>query len=128
MFRPAINELPSNRSAKRWLVEAREPLADYLPYLVQLLWVGFERGLSIPGRGQKYRWELEVASGELLDPMLDQAKVMRWFVNNLNGDNEAVQTGMLEDLLEGAKTWEEAAQSLMEWFYDRKSADDPYFG
>jgi hypothetical protein len=52
---------------------------------------------------------------------------MRWFVNNPDGDDEAVQIEMLEDLLEAAKTWEEAAQSIMEWFYDRKAADNPYF-
>jgi len=92
---PAINEWPLNRLAERWLAEAKEPIADYLPYLVQLLWVGFDRGLPVPGRGNKYRWELELASGELLSPKLDQVLVMRWFVNNPEGEDEAVQSDML---------------------------------
>ena len=70
---------------------------------------------------------MELASGELLDPTLDQMLVMRWFVNNPNREDEAVQSDMLEDLLDEAKSWEEAAQSLMDWFYDRKAADNPYF-
>jgi hypothetical protein len=52
---------------------------------------------------------------------------MRWFVNNPDGPDEAEQRDTLEGVLEEAKTWEGAVQGLMEWFYDRKAADDPYF-
>jgi hypothetical protein len=121
------NRQPLNQEAKRRLQEAREPLRPDLPYLVQLLSLGFHRGLDIPGVGQKYRWELEQASGLLLDPQLNSVKVMRWFLNNPNGGRQAEQNDTLTLWLEEASDWSTAAQSLMEWFYARKAAQDPYY-
>jgi hypothetical protein len=46
---------------------------------------------------------------------------MRWLTNNPNGPNQAEQSQTLLVALEQAKSWEEAAQSLMEWCYDRKA-------
>jgi hypothetical protein len=124
-----VNRWPLNREALRWLIAAKEPPEEHLPYLSQLVWMGFDRGLPVPGRGDKYRWELELAAGELLlNPKLDSVKVMRWFVSNPNGPEEEVeQSDTLLYLLEKGQCWEEAAQFVMEWFYDRKAADEPYF-
>jgi hypothetical protein len=68
-----------------------------------------------------------MASGELLDRNLDPVRVMRWFTNNPNGPGQGEQNDTLRAYLEQAKSWQEAAQSLMEWFYDRKAAQDPYY-
>jgi hypothetical protein len=122
-----VNRWPLNQDAKKRLLEAGEPPEPNLPFLVQLLSAGFERGLGIPGPAQKYRVELEQASAELLDPRLDPAKVMRWFLSNPNGPEPGEQNDSLRLLLEKASSWQEAAQNLMEWFYDRKAAQDPYY-
>jgi hypothetical protein len=82
------------------------------PYLVQLLAEGFLAGLPVPGLGQRYRWNLAQASGELLDRSLNPVQVMRWFTNNPDTRSQAEQSQTLLSLLEEAKSWEEAAQSL----------------
>lgn len=122
-----VNRWPLNQVAFQWLSQGRLPASPDLPYLVQLLSEGFQVGLPVPGLGQKYRWELEQASAELLDRSLNPVLVMRWFTNNPNTPSQAEQSQTLLSLLEQAKSWEEAAQGLMEWFYDRKAAQDPYY-
>jgi hypothetical protein len=52
---------------------------------------------------------------------------MSWFVNNPNAGDEKEQSDTLETLLEESLNWEEAAQNLMECFYDRKAAQEPYY-
>jgi hypothetical protein len=98
-----------------------------LPYLVQLLAEGFEAKLFIPGQGGRYWTDLEGAAAQLLDHSLDAVRVMRWFVSNPNGGHEKEQRDTLQILLEESPNWEEAAQSLMKWFYDRKASQDPYY-
>ena len=123
----AVNRWPLNQDAKRRLQEAREGLRPDLPYLVQLLNLGFDRNLDVPGPGQKFRAELEQASQEMLDPSLSPMTVMRWLLNNPNAGQQAEQNDTLRLQLERASNWSTAAQALMEWFYDRKAAQDPYF-
>lgn len=122
-----VNRWPLNLLAKRWLDQARLPSSPDLPYLVQLLYEGFEENLSIPGQGQNYRADLEQAASQLLDRDLNPVDVMRWFLNSPRGPSQGEQNDTLRLQLEQAKSWEEAAQSLMEWFYDRKAAQDPYY-
>ena len=121
------NSWPLNQVAKRRLLEAGEsPHPNWL-YLIQLLQLGFEKGLPIPGQGDNYRPELEGATNQLFDPDLKPAQVMRWFLSNRNAGDQAEQTATLAGCLEGAETWEGAAQSLMEWFYDLKASHDPFY-
>ena len=79
------------------------------------------------GQGQKYRADLDLAVGELLDRRLDPVRLTHWFVNNPDGGEESEQNHTLLLRLKEAKDWEEAAQNLMEWFYDRISAENPYY-
>ena len=44
-----VNGWSLNREAKRWLDQAHLPSSPHLPYLVQLLWEGFEANLAVPG-------------------------------------------------------------------------------
>jgi hypothetical protein len=122
-----VNRRPLNQAAKRWLRQAGLGTDPEIPYVVQLLSEGFEANLSVPGQGQKYWADLELASGELLDRSLNPVQVMRWLTDNPNGPDQREQNDTLRTFLEQAKSWEEAAQSLMEWFYDRKAAQDPYY-
>jgi hypothetical protein len=112
------NQWPLNQLAKRWLDEALLPASPDLPYLAQLLWEGFEAGLVIPGQGQQYRWELHQAAGQLLDRSLDPVDVIHWFISNPDGGDEEEQGDTLQTFLEESRSWEEAAQNVMEWFYD----------
>jgi hypothetical protein len=122
-----VNRWPVNRLALRWLREARLPVSPDLPYLVQLLSQGFEADLPLLGQGQKYRADLDLAAGQLLDPSLNPADVMRWLTNSPSGPSPSEQLQTLQSSLEQAKSWQEAAQNLMEWFYDRISAENPYY-
>ena len=121
------NRWPLNRLALRWLNEAREPVRVDLPYLPQLLWLGFERNLPVPGAPEREWGSLELAAGQMLDPSLDPLRIMRWFQNNPDGPEESEQSRNLQALLREAKNWEEAAQSLMEIFWDLLSATNPVF-
>src|SRR5215469_1777017 len=122
-----VNQWPVNQAAQRWLRQANQPPDPHSPYLVQLLNLGFQSSLFLPGQGQQYRAELSQAASELYDPSLDPVKVMRWFQSNPQGPSWAEQSQTLLSLLEQARSWEEAAQSLMEWFYDLKAGQDPYY-
>lgn len=121
----SVNRWPLNRVALRWLQQGNLPVSSSFPYLVQLLSEGFEANLFIPGQGQRYRADLEQAAHQLLDYSLNPAAVMRWLTDNPNIPDQAEQSQTLLLQLERAKSWEEAAQNLMEWFYDRKAAQDP---
>jgi hypothetical protein len=83
------------------------------PYLVQLLQLGFERGLQIPGQGQSYREDLELAANQLLSPNLQPVQVMRWLLSNRNAGDQVEQNDTLRRELESAQDWQEAAQNLM---------------
>jgi hypothetical protein len=121
------NGWPLNQAAKRWLLQAKvSPDPNYL-YLVQLLNLGFEENLTIPGQGQRYRADLELAAGQLFAPELKPVEIMEWLLSNPNGPDQPEQSQTLQSFLEDAKSWEEAAQSLMEWFYDLKAGQDPYY-
>jgi hypothetical protein len=122
-----VNKWPLNQAALGWLRRAHKPADSSLPYLAQLLSEGFEANLALAGPGQKFRAELHQASDQLLDWSLDPVAVMRWFTDNPNGPSQPEQSQSLLLELEKAKSWEEAAQNLMEWFYDRKAAQDPYY-
>jgi hypothetical protein len=117
-----VNTWPVNQVALKWLRAANDEISDWLPYLPQLICLGFERDLPVPGRGEDYRSDLELAAGELLGESVDSFQTVRWLLNNPNGPDLAEQTHTLEVLLEQAECWAEAAQSAMEWFYDRWSA------
>jgi hypothetical protein len=123
-----VNSWPLNREAKRWLQEAKiSPDSGYL-YLVQLLQLGFEQRLQIPGQGQNYWDDLELAANQLLDHNLQPVQVMRWLVSNRNAGDQGEQNDTLRAELEQAPSWEVAAQNLMQWFYDLKASQDPYYG
>lgn len=123
-----VNAWSLNQAAKRWLLQVPDgPLEPSQLYLVQLLWLGFDRQLSIPGRGDDRWWEIEQEAGQLLDRNLDPVRLTHWFVSNPDGGEESEQNDTLLLGLEGAKDWEEAAQNLMDWFYDRISAENPYY-
>jgi hypothetical protein len=108
-----VNRQPLNQAAKAWLREAGLGIDPELPYLVQLLWEGFQANLSVPGQGSRYWADLQGAAAQLLDSRLDPVDVVRWFVNNPNGGDEKEQSDTLETLLEESASWEEAAQYVM---------------
>jgi len=121
------NNWPLNRVAKHRLVEAgTSPDPEYL-YLVQLLSLGFEAGLEIPGQGQDYRTDLEQAANQLFSHNLKPAQVMRWLLSNPNAGDQGEQNDSLRRELESAPNWQAAAQNLMQWFYDLKAGQDPYY-
>jgi Protein of unknown function (DUF1524) len=123
-----VNGWSLNLAAKRWLRQVPDsPTDPTQPYLVQLLHLGFDRQLSIPGPGEDRRWEIEQEAGQLLHRNLDPVRLTHWFVNNPDGGEEGEQNDTLLLRLEEANDWEEAAQNLMEWFYDRISAENPYY-
>lgn len=117
-----VNRWPLNQDAKKRLQEAGEAPEQHQLYLVQLLNLGFERELPVPGPGQKYRADLEMAAQGLYDLNHKPADVMRWFLNNPNGPDQAEQNDTLRLVLEKATDWREAAMGLMEWFSDRQAA------
>lgn len=119
------NRWPLNQLAKRRLEEAGLSPDPGSLYLVQLLQLGFAKGLEIPGQGQSYRSDLGQAAEGLDDPNLNPMQVMRWLLSNRNMESE--QNDTLRRELENAQDWQEAAQSLMEWFYDLKASEDPYY-
>ena len=122
-----VNAWPLNQTALKLLRTAKTPLCDDLPYIVQLLDLGFTRNLAVPGSGND-RWsELEQEAGLLLGRNLDPVRLMHWLVNNPDGGDETEQNDTLLVILEEAKNWEKAAQRLMEWFYDRISAENDYY-
>ena len=122
-----VNKWPLNQVAKERLLEAGQvPNPAYL-YLAQLLQLGFEAGLQIPGQGQGYREELELAANQLSDHSLSPAQVMRWLLNNRESGEQSEQNDTLRRELESAPNWQEAAQNLMQWFYDLKASQDPYY-
>lgn len=121
------NSWPLNQAAKHRLLEAKvSPDPEYL-YLVQLLQLGFERGLEIPGQGENYRADLEQAANQLFNPNLKPVQVMRWLLSNPNAGDQAEQNDSLRRELESAPNWEGAAQNLIQWFYDLKASQDPYY-
>jgi len=122
-----INSWPLNLKAKRCLQEAGLSPNPHQLYLVQLLNLGFERELPIPGQGHEYRPELELAAGQLYAHDPNPAQVMRWLLSNADAGDISEQNDTLESALENAGDWREAAQSLMEWFYDLKASEDPYY-
>jgi hypothetical protein len=122
-----VNAWPLNQAALKWLRAAKTPLRDDLPYLVQLLDLGFTRNLAVPGRGNDLWSELEQEAGLLLGWHLDPVRLTHWFVNNPDGGDETEQDGALLLRLEEAQDSDEAAQQLMEWFYDRISAENNYY-
>jgi hypothetical protein len=83
--------------------------------------------LPLLGQGGRYRADLELAAGQLLDHNLLPAQVMRWLLSNRNGGEQSEQNDTLLRWLEEAPNWQAAAQSLMEWFYDLKASQDPYY-
>lgn len=123
----APNSWPLSQAAKKRLVEAKAMPDPSSLYLVQLLQLGFEKGLPVLGQGGSYRPELEGAANQLSDPSLNPAQVMRWFLSNPNSGEQQEQTSTLTRELESAPDWEGAAQNLMQWFYDRKASQDPYY-
>src|SRR5207244_297591 len=100
-----VNAWPLNQAALKWLRAAKTPLSDELPYIVQLLDLGFTRNLAVPGRGNDRRWELEQEAGLLLDRNLDPVRLTHWFVNNPDGGNETEQNDALLITLEEAQDW-----------------------
>lgn len=122
-----VNRWPLNRAAKERLLEAKVPPDPQHPYLLQLLALGFDRGLPLPGQGNQFLWDLSLAADQLLDPKLKPVPVLRWLLDNPNAGDQAEQSRTLLSLLQAAPSWEAAAQGLMEWFYDRKAAQDPYY-
>lgn len=122
-----VNRWPLNQDAKKCILQAGEHPNPHYLYLVQLLSLGFEKGLDIPGQAQQFRGELKEAADQLYNPRMKPAQIMRWFLNNPNGEDQGEQNDTLRQELQKAKDWKEAAQSLMEWFYDRRAANDPYF-
>ena len=122
-----VNRRPLNQAAKRWLRLAGLGTDPELPYLVQLLIEGFDANLPIPGQGGNYWADLAQAADQLLDPSLNPVSVMRWLTDSPSGPDQSEQSQTLQLQLERAKSWEEAAQSLMKWFCDRKAAQDPYY-
>jgi len=81
----------------------------------------------VPGRGNDRRWELEQEAGLLLGSDLDPVRLTHWFVNNSDGGDETEQNEALLVRLEEAQDSDEAARRLMEWFYDRISAENNYY-
>jgi hypothetical protein len=122
-----LNRLPLNQMALRRLQEAKQVPDLSLLHLVQLLQLGFEENLPLLGQGGRYRADLELAAGQLLDHNLLPAQVMRWLLSNRNGGEQSEQNDTLLRWLEEAPNWQAAAQSLMEWFYDLKASQDPYY-
>lgn len=121
------NSWPLNQVAKHRLREAGlHPDPGYL-YLVQLLQLGFERGLQIPGQGQEYWSDLALAASQLTSHSLNPVRVMRWLLSNRNGGDQGEENDSLRRELESAPNWEGAAQNLMQWFYDLKASLDPYY-
>ncbi len=93
-------------------------------YALRLPSLGFDRSLPIRGPGQAYRAELEPAFGRLRSPRLDQLKVFRWLLDEPDaGSAQEVERTLTRDL-EEAKTWERAAQRLLEEFYDQMMAEN----
>ena len=121
------NAWPLNQEAKRRLVQAGESPDPSGLYLVQLLNLGFEKDLPVLGQGGSYRPELESAAQQLYDPDLKPAQVMRWLLSNRNAGDQQEQTATLMHDLESARSWKVAAQNLMQWFYDLKASQDPYY-
>jgi hypothetical protein len=122
-----VNRWPVNQAAVHWLREANDLPDPHLPYLVQLLHLGFEREQPVPGLGDQYRGSLELAAGKLLSNQLDPVKVTRLFQDNPNGPDQDEQSRNLVALLTSANSWEQAAQSLMELWYDLNAAANPYY-
>lgn len=122
-----VNRWPLNQDAKKRLLEAGVSPNAYYLYLLQLLELGFDRGLPIMGPGGGYRDDLEMAAHQLFGQDLKPADIMRWFLSNLNAGDQSEQNDTLRRELGEAKDWREAAQSLMEWFYDLKASRDPYY-
>lgn len=121
-----VNRWPLNQDAKKRLLQAGERPDPHYLYLLQLLNLGFEKGLEIPGQGQHFRADLEQAAAQLYSPRLKPAQIMRWLLSNPNGPAQGEQNDTLRLALQKAPDWEGAVQSLMEWFYDRKASQDPY--
>jgi hypothetical protein len=119
-----VNLWPTNQLAKRWLLQVPNPppLDRDIPHLVQLLNVGFERDLAVPGCPDRDWWVLEQNAGLLLGRSLDPKDVIYWFFSNPNAGDEQEQRDTLEIALEESQTWEEAAQNVMETYYDRLRA------
>lgn len=122
-----VNRWPVNQAALHWLREAKAGPDHHLPYLVQLLHLGFEKGQPVPGLGDQYRGSLELAAGKLLSNQLDPVKVTRLFQENPNGPAQDEQNHGLLKLLTSANSWEQAAQSLMELWYSLNAAQNPYY-
>jgi hypothetical protein len=127
MIASPVNNWPLNQSARRRLVEAKAPVDPQVLYLVQLLQLGFEAELTIPGQGQGYRADLELAANQLSNHRLVPAQVMRWLLSNQNTGEQSEQNDTLKRELDKAADWREAAQNLMQWFYDLKASQDPYY-
>lgn len=123
----SVNQWPLNRAAAQRLREAKEPVDPSQLHLVQLLQLGFERNLPLLGQGATYRYDLEQAANQLSDPSLQPAQVMRWLLSNRNGGDQSEENDSLSRELTEAASWEEAAQNLMQWFYDLKASQDPYY-
>lgn len=121
------NRWPLNQLAKARLVEAGLSPDPGSLYLVQLLQLGFEKGLPVLGPGEAYRADLGQAAEGLDDPSYDPMKIMRWLLSNRNMESQSEQNDTLRRELENAPDWREAAQNLMQWFYSLKASEDPYY-
>ena len=120
---PAANRRPVNQAALPWLQQSPEPVDPTSPYLLQLMWAGFEAGLEIPGPGQAYRYSLE----EQLAASLDQFKTVAWLLANPNGPDPEEQEAALVAELDQARDWRQAAQRAMEAWYSRHSAANSHY-
>ncbi len=120
-----VNGWPVNRLSKQWLLKGGQEASPDHPYILQLVLRGIETDVPLPGQGGDFRWELEIAAGRMLSPRLDPVKITRWFTNNPDGSEDpSEQSATLEQALQEAQTWEEAAQVAMEAFYDRIAAEN----
>ncbi len=123
-----VNQWPINKLALRWLRKGKQKESPHLPYILQLIIRGLFNGVPLLGPGESFREDLEAEISQLLRPRFDPVKVMRWLLNNPNGpDDPEEQAATLEQGLETAETWQEAAQAAIEVFHSRLAAENDYY-
>ncbi len=126
-----MNEWPVNQLALLCLRKGKQkesPHLPHLPYILQLIIRGLFSGIPLLGPGESFREDLKAEIGQLLHPRFDPEKAMRWLMNNSNGfDDQEKRAATLEQQLESAETWQDAAQAAIEMFRSRLAAENDYY-
>jgi hypothetical protein len=124
---PALNRLPVNQAAQRCMAKGQLSPDPNRLHAIELLQLGFQFRLPIPGQAEGYRSDLESAAEQLDSPRLAPADVMRWLLSNPNAGSTEEQSSTLSEELLDAPTWQAGAQRLMQWFYDLKASLEPFY-